>query len=89
MGTSGYPKSLEVLVEGVEDVKSPTKARIYFLRRIPRAPFATDASVDAAKTWGIRSYDSPPDEPGEGEDVFDVYPLHEGTGINGVPYREW
>ncbi len=89
IGTSGYPKSLEVLVEGVEDVKSPTKAKIYFLRRIPRDPFASDASLAAAKTWGKRSYASPPDDPKEGDDVYDVYSLQEGAGINGVPYREW
>lgn len=89
MGATGYPKTLEVLVEGVEDVKSPNKARIYFLRRIPRDPFATDASLDAAATWGKRSYASPPDEPKEGDDVYDVYSLQEGVGINGIPYREW
>lgn len=89
MGTSGYPKSLEVLVEGVDDVKSPNKARIYFLRRIPRDPFASDASLAAAETWGKRSYASPPDDPKEGDDLFDVYSLRDGVGINGVPYREW
>lgn len=89
MGASGYPKSLDVLVEGVEDVKSPNKARIYFLRRIPRDPFATDASLAAAATWGKRSYASPPDDPKEGDDVFDVYSLQDSVGINGVPYREW
>ena len=89
VGTSGYPKSLDVLVEGVEDVKSPVKSRIYFLRRIPRDPFATDPSLPAVGTWGKRSYASPPDEPKEGDDVFDVYSLSDGVGINGIPYREW
>ena len=41
---SGYPKSLDVLAEGVEDFKSPTKSKMYFLRRIPRDPFATDTA---------------------------------------------
>lgn len=89
MGASGYPKSLEVLVEGVEDAKSPNKARIYFLRRIPRNPFVADSGLHAAATWGKRSYASPSDAPKEGDDVFDVYPLHDGIGINGIPYREW
>ena len=89
VGASGYPKSLDVLVEGVEDVKSPVKSRIYFLRRIPRDPFANDPSLPAVGTWGKRSYASPPDEPKEGDDVFDVYSLSDGVGINGVPYREW
>ena len=88
-GESGYPKSLEILTEGAEDMKSPDKTRIYFLRRIPRDPFASDTAQSAADTWGKRSYASPPDDPKEGDDVFDVYTLNENTGINGIPYREW
>ncbi|MCG6877292.1 MAG: type II secretion system GspH family protein [Betaproteobacteria bacterium] len=86
---SGYPPSLDVLVEGVPDEKKPEKDKIYFLRRLPRDPFSVDADVPAAKTWGKRSYASPPDAPEEGKDVFDVYSLAEGTGLNGIPYRKW
>jgi general secretion pathway protein G len=88
-GESGFPKRLEDLAEGVEDQKSPKRERIYFLRRVPRDPFATDPGLAAATTWGKRSYASPPDEPREGEDVFDVFTLASGKGINGRPYREW
>lgn len=89
VGESGYPRRLEDLVAGVEDQKSPRKERIYFLRRIPRDPFSADSGLPAAGTWGRRSYASPPDNPAEGEDVFDVYSLTVGIGINGRPYREW
>ena len=89
MGESGYPKKLEELAEGVEDQKSPKRDKIYFLRRIPRDPFATDSALSDAATWSKRSYASPPDEPREGEDVFDVYTTAAGKGINGRPYREW
>jgi general secretion pathway protein G len=82
-GESGYPKRLEDLVEGVDDEKNPKRERIYFLRRLPRDPLVEDGK------WGLRSYASPPDDPREGEDVFDVYTLAEGKGINGRPYREW
>jgi len=88
-GDSGYPRTLEVLVEGVVDAKSPTGAKIYFLRRLPHDPFAATANVPAGSTWGKRSYASPPDDPKEGDDVFDVYSLSDGIGMNGVPYREW
>jgi general secretion pathway protein G len=86
---SGYPRTLEVLVEGVNDAKSPKPAKIYFLRRIPRDPFSTDPAKSAADTWGKRSYASPPDEPQAGDDVYDVFSLSTRVGLNGVPHREW
>jgi general secretion pathway protein G len=89
VGESGYPKRLEDLMEGVEDQKSPRKDKIYFLRRIPRDPFAADENVGPAESWGKRTYASPPDDPKDGDDVFDVYTLAPGKGLNGRPYREW
>jgi general secretion pathway protein G len=89
VGDSGYPKKLEELAEGVDDQKSPKKEKIYFLRRIPRDPLNADSTFSAAATWGKRSYASPPDDPREGDDVFDVFSLASGKGINGQPYRDW
>jgi len=86
---SGYPKTLQVLVDGVENLQSPVHAKIYFLRRLPRDPFYPDSDASAGQTWGKRSYASPPDAPREGDDVFDVYSLSGDTGLNGIPYREW
>jgi general secretion pathway protein G len=86
---TGYPPTLEALVDGVENARSAKKAKIYFLRRLPRDPLHTDASVPAAQTWGLRSYDSPPDEPREGRDVYDVHSLSTGADFNGLPYRQW
>ena len=87
-GDSGYPKSLSILVEGVEDAKSPTRTPIFFLRRIPRDPLA-DTSLKAEASWGERSYKSSYDAPRAGDDVYDIYSLSAETGINGIPYREW
>lgn len=86
---TGYPPTLEVLEEGISDAKSPLERKIYFIRRLPRDPFATDPALSAAETWGKRSYASSPSEPQEGADVYDVYTLADGAGLNGVPYREW
>jgi len=89
VGQSGYPPDLDMLAEGVEDAEDPESRRIYFLRRVPRDPFYPDATARAAETWGLRSYESPPDDPQPGGDVFDVYSLSPGTGLNGVKYRDW
>lgn len=86
---SGYPHRLEELFQGVENLRDSGKRKIYFLRRLPRDPFAVDGTMPAARTWGKRSYESAPDAPAEGKDVFDVYSLSEAVGSNGVPYREW
>ena len=83
LGTDGYPKELEALVEGVALVGQVDK-KVRFLRRIPRDPMTGEAE------WGLRSYQDEPDsESWGGEDVYDVYSLSGGTGMNGVPYREW
>jgi general secretion pathway protein G len=88
-GQSRYPPSLATLALGVPDALDPQGRRIYFLRRIPRDPFAANPDVPAADTWGLRSYASPPDAPAPGADVFDVYSRSEATGSNGIPYRQW
>lgn len=85
----GFPATLDVLVEGVVDLRDPRSRRIYFLRQIPRDPFYPDPSVSALSTWGIRSYGSPPEDPRPGQPVFDVHSLAQGTGSNGLPYRQW
>lgn len=86
---NGYPPDLAVLVNGVADITKPTRPKIIFLRRIPKDPFINDPDLKPEKTWGMRSYASPPDTPTEGRDVFDVYSKAQGKGLNGVPYREW
>jgi len=85
----GYPKRLEMLVDGVPNIKDPKKNMIYFMRKLPRDPMFDNPDVPNADTWGKRSYESPPDDPDEGDDVFDVYSRSNKVGLNGIPYNRW
>lgn len=83
----GYPPSLDALVDGVADA-SRRDHKLYFLRSLPRDPFA-EPTTPAAQSWALRSYDSPADEPRPGRNVFDVHSQSDGIGLDGQPYRTW
>ena len=83
LGTDGYPSELEILIEGVEVVGQIDKS-VRFLRRLPVDPMTGEAE------WGLRSFQDDFDSDSwGGENVFDVYSLSEGVGLEGVPYQEW
>jgi general secretion pathway protein G len=78
-----YPASLELLVEGVPAAGSLSR-KVRFLRRIPIDPMTGKAE------WGMRNTsDEPNSTSWGGTHVYDVYSLSNGTGMNGIPYREW
>jgi len=79
---SGYPPTLQALVQGVPDKRKTDDSKLYFLRRVPADPMG-------GENWGLRSYASPATEPQPGKDVFDVYSRSPDTGLNGAPYRDW
>jgi general secretion pathway protein G len=83
LGTEGYPKSLEVLVEGV-DLVGQVKKKRRFLRKIPSDPMTQKAE------WGLRSYQDEPDSRSWGrQNVYDVYSLSDGTGLDKTKYKDW
>lgn len=86
-GGSGYPATLQALVDGVPDARRGGQ-KLYFLRRIPRDPFAAP-DVSAERSWGLRSYASSAERPEPGADVFDVYSTATSLGLNGIPLRQW
>jgi general secretion pathway protein G len=86
---SGYPPTLEVLVQGVEAQNVAGSRRVVFLRQVPRDPFFLEQAAPPEKHWATRSYGSPPDDPQPGDDVFDVASRSAGIGLNGIHYREW
>jgi general secretion pathway protein G len=83
LGNDGYPSELEQLYEGVDllgQLGRPAK----FLRRLPVDPMTGESE------WGRRSYQDDFDSTSwGGENIFDVYSLSEGVGLNGVPYSQW
>lgn len=83
IGTDGYPGELENLVKPIQLI-GQVEGEIRFLRRIPVDPMTGEAE------WGFLSYqDDPDDRSWGGENVYDVYSLSNGVGLNRVPYREW
>jgi general secretion pathway protein G len=89
-GATDYPPTLELLVQGVPDQQDPKAHKMYFLRRIPRDPMNdNDPQLSDAATWGKRAYASEADDPQEGDDVYDVYSMSNGIGLDGIPYRKW
>lgn len=84
VGAEGYPPDLETLVEGVSVAGDATGRKLKFLRRIPKDP------MTGTTEWGMRSYQDKPDSTRwSGQNVYDVYSLSEGTGLDGTRYSEW
>jgi general secretion pathway protein G len=82
LGTEGYPKEMELLVDGVDIVGQTVKHK--FLRRIPIDPMTGKAE------WGMRSYQDEPDSTSWGEqNVYDVYSLSAATALDGTKYKDW
>lgn len=90
MNKSGYPETLDELVEG-HDFGGFLKEKKKFLRRVPLDPFADKQSAKSPEWgWGLRSYTDKPDTSSWGrEDVYDVYSQSEETAIDGTKYKDW
>jgi general secretion pathway protein G len=84
---NGYPPTLRTLVVGVENLQDPDKKRLFFLRRIPRDPFADDPEISNEETWMVRAYDGTQGE--FATDVYDISSRSTQLGINQQPYNTW
>ncbi|MDD8027426.1 MAG: prepilin-type N-terminal cleavage/methylation domain-containing protein [Acidobacteriota bacterium] len=98
---SGYPPSLEVLVEGVKlkasgqaaGSASPSASKKNggdgerIIKFLRRIPVDP---MTGSREWGRLSSQDPPEASTWGEeDVFDVYTRSRGTAIDGTKYRDW
>jgi general secretion pathway protein G len=84
----GYPKTLEVLVEGVETAQAKGGRRKY-LRRIPEDPFG-ERGKPPVEQWVLLGYQDEPDSSQwGGKDVYNVRTSSEKTAIDGSTYKDW
>lgn len=85
----GYPRSLDVLVDGVESAKADG-SKIYYLRSLPVDPFAEATSLNSRDMWSLRGYQDAPDRiMWNGKDVYDIHSRSREQAIDGTPYSEW
>ena len=83
LDSTGYPATLEILVEGV-DSNDPDPIKYKFLRRIPKDPMTESGE------WGLRSYaDTPDSDMWGGQDVYDVYTQSDEQALDETYYRDW
>jgi general secretion pathway protein G len=84
----GYPKTLQVLVEGVDTGEAKDRKRKY-LRRVPRDPFASPLKPPVDQ-WMLRGYQDAADSSiWSGRDVYDVHSMSGETAIDGTRYSDW
>jgi general secretion pathway protein G len=85
----GYPKTLQILVDGVErSIAKGGKNR--YLRRIPPDPFSEKENKDPKDDWVIRGYqDELSSTVWGGHDVYDIHSMSDKVAIDGSHYREW
>ena len=81
---TGYPESLEILVEGSDwGGLYPYKRK--YLRRLPQDPFD-----EYDEGWGLRSYKDDPDSTFYGgDDIYDIYSQSQRRALDGTAYNTW
>lgn len=85
----GYPRTLQVLVDGADAGRAAGGRRRY-LRRIPRDPMADSPTAPAATQWVLRGYQDAPDALSwNGSDVYDIHSASSAQAIDGSHYRDW
>jgi general secretion pathway protein G len=83
VASEGYPPDLETLVKGADLIGQVNK-KMKFLRKIPVDPMTRKPE------WGLRSFQDEPDSSSwGGQNIYDVYSLSDGRGIDKTYYKDW
>jgi len=77
-----------VLVQGVPNAKSPSGAKLYFLRRVPHDPFLNNPAGSGETTWACGASTARRMRRAR-ERILRRLLTNGGTGLNGVLYKEW
>lgn len=89
VSADGYPRTLQVLVDGAETGRAGGGKRRY-LRRVPRDPMADSQAGPAAAQWVLRGYQDAPDAPTwNGRDVYDIRSASPAQAMDGTRYQDW
>jgi len=82
--SEGYPKDLEMLVEGIPVANDASGRKLKFLRRVPIDPMTRSTE------WQFRSYQDDPDSTRwGGQNVFDVRSTSGARALDGTYYKDW
>ena len=84
----GYPKTLQVLVDGA-DTGDAKGSRRKYLRRVPRDPFG-EAAKPPETQWIVRGYQDASDSlVWGGRDVYDLRSGSDAVALDGTRYKDW
>jgi general secretion pathway protein G len=84
----GYPRTLQILVEGIEGSDVKGKKRRY-LRQIPRDPFL-EQDKTALEDWKVRGYQDELESTVWGRgDIYDIRSMSERSALDGTRYKDW
>lgn len=84
----GYPRTLQMLVDGIE-MSNAKGGKHRYLRRIPRDPFVASDQIPEGN-WVVRGYQDEVDTTiWGGKDVYDVRSASDRVALDGTRYRDW
>jgi general secretion pathway protein G len=83
----GYPRTLEVLVQGIKGGGASGRRRRY-LRSLPKNPFAPEKSFK--EQWRLIGYqDDPKSALRRSKDIYDIRANTQRIALDGTAYADW
>lgn len=84
----GYPKTLQILIDGVDTGQARSGKRKY-LRRVSRDPFGDSSKTNEAQ-WIVLGYqDERTALTWNNIDVYDIHSASDAVALDGSHYKDW